>query len=222
MDIPLQSLFFALINYRHTMEKYFYLPGAKEQVESNKEQFFSVDLLNYEFVHLQKVKSNYDGFDPDTHQSSFQKNLFASKGLTGSASEYAGLIRKEKLNSLIEILDFIKLNKDSRNFFDKNGNRDQYDKLKTDQALMRFHSTVHYFISYNIPVPIKKNRNGVVIQAQDGQPAKSCLKQKEFQTNITASNKQTEVNFFNVAKNVPKRQKNAKTISEKFDTIAPG
>ena len=30
MDIPLQSLFFALINYRITMEKYFYLPGTKE------------------------------------------------------------------------------------------------------------------------------------------------------------------------------------------------
>lgn len=31
MDVPLQSLFFALINYRNTIEKYFYLPTSIEQ-----------------------------------------------------------------------------------------------------------------------------------------------------------------------------------------------
>ena len=32
-------------------------------------------------------------------------------------------------------------------FFDKNGNRDIYEKLKQDEKLMRFHTTIHYFIS---------------------------------------------------------------------------
>ena len=33
IDVPLQSLFFSLINYRNIMEKYFYLPGTKETAE---------------------------------------------------------------------------------------------------------------------------------------------------------------------------------------------
>jgi len=55
MDIPLQSLFFALINYRIIMEKYFYLPSTKEEVES-KDRFAQATLMNFEFVHLETIK----------------------------------------------------------------------------------------------------------------------------------------------------------------------
>jgi hypothetical protein len=51
MDIPLQSLFFAMLNYRHFMEKYFYLPPSKEIVDK-REQFCTINITNFEFVHL--------------------------------------------------------------------------------------------------------------------------------------------------------------------------
>lgn len=51
MDIPLQSLFFSLLNYRTIMEKYFYLPPSKEIVEKS-EQFCTLNITNFEFVHL--------------------------------------------------------------------------------------------------------------------------------------------------------------------------
>lgn len=71
MDVPLQSLFFSLINYRNIMEKYFYLPGSKEQVDK-ADPFCTIQILNFEFVHLQSIKGNYDTPDPATNLSMFQ------------------------------------------------------------------------------------------------------------------------------------------------------
>ena len=51
MDIPLQSLFFSLLNYRQNMERYFYLPPSKEIVDS-REQFCTISITNFEIVHL--------------------------------------------------------------------------------------------------------------------------------------------------------------------------
>ena len=58
MDIPLQSLFFSLLNYRYNMEKYFYLPQSKEQVDKS-EQFCTINITNFEFVHLQSLKGEH-------------------------------------------------------------------------------------------------------------------------------------------------------------------
>ena len=59
MDIPLQSLFFALLNYRTMMEKYFYLPMNKEIVDK-KEQLCTIKIENFEFVHLKSIKGDND------------------------------------------------------------------------------------------------------------------------------------------------------------------
>lgn len=51
MDVPLQSLFIALLSYRSIMERYFYLPSSQEQ-----KQFCTLELINFEYVHLNGIK----------------------------------------------------------------------------------------------------------------------------------------------------------------------
>jgi hypothetical protein len=63
LDVPIQSLFFALLNYRNTLEKYFYLPSTSEQADA-KEQSFSITISNFEFVHLQNVLKKYEMPEP--------------------------------------------------------------------------------------------------------------------------------------------------------------
>ena len=92
MDIPLQSLFYALINYRVTMERYFYLPSSKEQVEQ-KERFATATLQNFEFVHLDTIKGG-----KSEGQSHFCKKLL--KGKSGSATEYYQELREAKIKAL--------------------------------------------------------------------------------------------------------------------------
>ena len=50
IEVPLSSLFFAVINYRTLMEKYFYLPDSKENAK-NSCRFSTLELLNFEFLH---------------------------------------------------------------------------------------------------------------------------------------------------------------------------
>ena len=88
-------------------------------------------------------------------------------------------IREAKLHSLEEIVDFIKINNQHRQFFDKNGNRDIYDQFKTNEDLRSFHTQVHYFLAQhlptkNIPPPT------VVKRVEIG----SCLKKKTYDLNI--------------------------------------
>ena len=68
-------------------------------------------------------------------------------------------------------------------FFDKNGNRDIYEKMKADEKLMRFHTTIHYFISLHIPLPEKKDESKTPQKTM----AKSCLKQTQFEKAISDS-----------------------------------
>jgi len=65
MDIPLQSLFFSLLNYRYTLEKYFYYPSSPTQTSN----FFHIEMMNFEFVHLNNIKNDYDQPDPEKNQS---------------------------------------------------------------------------------------------------------------------------------------------------------
>lgn len=72
-DIPLQSLFFALLNYRHTMERYFYLPSSQEESKID----IKMQILNFEFVHLQTIK----GDEKNDNLSVFAKKIVKEKNL---------------------------------------------------------------------------------------------------------------------------------------------
>lgn len=98
--------------------------------------FARLDLVNWEFAYLTNIKTNNNTkVDPCVNQSSFQKKLLASKGLTNKVQESLGLIRTEKIKALKVVLNFIKANNSQRMYFDQNGNRDLYRKLKEDEKL---------------------------------------------------------------------------------------
>lgn len=75
--------------------------------------------------------------------------------------------------SLLHILEFIQENEKERSYFKKDGNKDLYLKFKQDRSLRNFHTTVHQFISLNLPIPSKKKLQVPV-------PRKSILKQVEY------------------------------------------
>ena len=128
MDVPLQSLFFSLLNYRPTMERYFYMPASDEQ---QTQRHFKLEFQNFEFVHLINIKGEKSD---QVVQSSFIKRLIAEKGIKDPSSAYH-LIREARLESLFELMDYIKKNTVQRQFFDKNGNRDMYEKFADDELL---------------------------------------------------------------------------------------
>jgi len=93
MDIPLQSLFFSLLNYRHNMEKYFYLPPSKEIVEK-REQFCTISINNFEFVHLQSLKGEHQPLNLENRHSSFERKFVADYKGKDSPNEH---IRNKKI-----------------------------------------------------------------------------------------------------------------------------
>ena len=62
----------------------------------------------------------------------FQTELLESKGLAGKVADNYQIIKEARIKSLEEILDFVKVNNTERLFFDKNGNRDIYDRFRED------------------------------------------------------------------------------------------
>lgn len=90
------------------------------------------------------------------------------------------IIRQARLASLHDILDYIKINNSEKSFFDKNGNKDIYEKFKEDENLRLFHSTLHYFIAIHLPIKRKQLNKEI---KQESNPA-SCLKQKKYDLNI--------------------------------------
>lgn len=106
------------------------------------------------------------------------------------------------MKELEEILDYIKVNAQQRQFFDKNGNRDIYEKFKEDASLSQFHTQIHFFLSKHLPI---KNKYKKPIQSTPI-PLKSCLKNKQYNKNIQCSKNKIDMNYFSLAK-APKRQK---------------
>lgn len=84
------------------MERYFYLPASDEH---QSQRNFKIDISNFEFVHLANIK----GERPLNVQSSFIKRLIVDKGIKDPASAYS-LIRESRIESLLELLDYIKKN----------------------------------------------------------------------------------------------------------------
>lgn len=67
-------------------------------------------------------------------------------------------------------------------FFDQNGNRDLYKRLKEDEKLQAFHFTIHYFISNHIP---KSNTEEDPLKPKMNlDPGKKSLKDIMFDKNI--------------------------------------
>lgn len=66
-------MFFALLNYRHTMERYFYLPSSADEPQIE----IKMQILNFEFVHLQTIK----GDEKNDNLSVFAKKIVTEKSL---------------------------------------------------------------------------------------------------------------------------------------------
>ena len=114
------------------------------------------------------------------------------------------MIKEARIRSLQEMLDFVKINNTERQYFDKNGNRDIYDKFRDDQQLCQFHTQVHYFFSLHLATKVR-----VPTDKSDTEAAaepKSCLKRRQYDVNIQAAKNKIEMNFFSLAK-APRRQK---------------
>ena len=82
------------------MEKYFYLPSSKEIVDS-REQFCTIKIENFEFVHLQNIKGK--NLDVDPPISAFQKKN------DEKFSTYQ-MMKEARIKSLHDLLDYIKVN----------------------------------------------------------------------------------------------------------------
>lgn len=88
-----------------------------------------------------------------------------------------------------EILDYIKLCPNERQYFDKNGNRDIYEKFKSDENLRHFHSQLHYFLQYHLPMTEAghdqdQDEQKAEESLQTNQNPRSCLKKKQYDLNI--------------------------------------
>lgn len=112
------------------------------------------------------------------------------------------MIKEQRISSIEEILDYIKGSNTQRSYFDKNGNRDIYQKFREDENLRAFHTQIHYFLALHLPVTLKAEAEKKEVTSEP----KSCLKQKTYDLNIQNAKNKCELNFFSLAK-APRRQK---------------
>jgi hypothetical protein len=75
------------------MEKYFYLPPSKEIVDK-REQFCTINITNFEFVHLQSLKGEHQSLNLENRHSSFERKFVADFKGKDSPNEH---IRNKKI-----------------------------------------------------------------------------------------------------------------------------
>ena len=73
LDVPLLSLFFALLRYRRILEDYFYLPPT-EQVLLKGNQSIFITICNFEFVQIRNITK---GCKTQQFSSLFEKEMLA-------------------------------------------------------------------------------------------------------------------------------------------------